>query len=161
MNLHICKLHPDAITPTYGSEGAADLLTLIEAYAEARHCQGHSSYNTQTAAARKAVKDALAQRFDAADMATASAQGFRDGVASITVQAADSVLEDAARWNAWSQAMIVVVNSCTEPEFLRVMSDAIGDAELPITLQQLNAWVDAARGAAKAQAAKQQEATDV
>ena len=23
MNLNICKLHPDAITPTYGSEGAA------------------------------------------------------------------------------------------------------------------------------------------
>ena len=23
MNLHICKLHPNAITPTYGSEGAA------------------------------------------------------------------------------------------------------------------------------------------
>ena len=58
---------------------------------------------------------------------------------------ADSVLEDAARWNAWSQAMIVVVNSCTEPEFLRVLSDAVGDAELPITLQQLNAWVDVAR----------------
>ena len=57
----------------------------------------------------------------------------------------DSVLEDAARWNAWSQAMIVGANSYTEPEFLRVLSDAIGDAELPITLQQLNAWVDVAR----------------
>ena len=44
-------------TPT---GGAADLLTLIEAYAEARHRQGHSSYNTQTAAALQAVKDALA-----------------------------------------------------------------------------------------------------
>ena len=39
----------------------------------------------------------LAQRFDAADMATAAAQGFRDGVASLTAQAADSVQEDAAR----------------------------------------------------------------
>ena len=29
-------------------------------------------------------------RFDEADMATASAQGFRDGVASLTVQAADT-----------------------------------------------------------------------
>lgn len=73
-------------TPTIG---AADLLTLIEAYAEARRCQGHSSYNAQTATALQAVKDALAQRFDAADMATAAAQGFRDGAASITVQAAD------------------------------------------------------------------------
>lgn len=44
-------------TPT---SGAADLLDLIEAYAEARHRQGHSSYNTQTAAALQAVKDALA-----------------------------------------------------------------------------------------------------
>ena len=42
------------------TSGAADLLDLIEAYAEARHRQGHSSYNAQTAAARKAVKDALA-----------------------------------------------------------------------------------------------------
>ena len=23
MNLHICKLHPNAITPTYGTDGAA------------------------------------------------------------------------------------------------------------------------------------------
>ena len=54
-------------TPT---SGAADLLTLIEAYAEARHRQGHSSYNTQTAAALQAVKDALA-----AGQATAAQQG--------------------------------------------------------------------------------------
>ena len=39
---------------------AADLLDLIEAYAEARHRQGHSSYNAQTAAALQAVKAALA-----------------------------------------------------------------------------------------------------
>ena len=44
-------------TPT---SGAADLLDLIEAYAEARHRQGHSSYNAQTSAALQAVKDALA-----------------------------------------------------------------------------------------------------
>ena len=69
------------MTPTPTS-GAADMLELIEAYAEARHRQGHSSYNAQTATALQAVKDALAQCFDAADMATAAAQGFRDGVAS-------------------------------------------------------------------------------
>ena len=39
----------------------------------------------------------LREGFTAADMATASAQGFRDGVASLTAQAADSVQEDAAR----------------------------------------------------------------
>lgn len=42
------------------TSGAADLLDLIEAYAEARHRQGHSSYNAQTATALQAVKDALA-----------------------------------------------------------------------------------------------------
>ena len=36
------------------------------------------------------LESQLAQRFDAEDMATASAQGFMDGVASLTVQAADS-----------------------------------------------------------------------
>ena len=41
----------------------------------------------------------LREGFTAADMATVSAQGFRDGVASVSAQAADSVLEDAARWN--------------------------------------------------------------
>lgn len=54
-------------TPT---SGAADLLDLIEAYAEARHRQGHSSYNAQTATALQAVKDALA-----AGQATAAQQG--------------------------------------------------------------------------------------
>ncbi len=43
------------------------------------------------------LESQLAQRFDAADMATAAAQGFRDGVASLTAQAAASVQEDAAR----------------------------------------------------------------
>ena len=43
------------------------------------------------------LESQLAQRFDAEDMATASAQGFRDGVASVSAQAADSVQEDAAR----------------------------------------------------------------
>ena len=44
-----------------------------------------------------ALESQLAQRFDAADMATAAAQGFRDGVASVSAQAADSVQEEAAR----------------------------------------------------------------
>ena len=42
------------------TSGAADMLELIEAYAEARHRKGHSSYNAQTSAARRAVKAALA-----------------------------------------------------------------------------------------------------
>ena len=58
------------MTTTPTTSGAADLLDLIEAYAEARHRQGHSSYNAQTAAALQAVKDALA-----AGQATAAQQG--------------------------------------------------------------------------------------
>ena len=73
-------------TPT---SGAADLLELIEAYAEARQRQGHSSYNAQTATTLQAVRDALAQRFDAADMATAAASGFMDGVASLSANAGE------------------------------------------------------------------------
>ena len=57
------------MTTTTPTSGAADLLDLIEAYAEARHRQGHSSYNAQTAAALQAVKDALA-----AGQATAAQQ---------------------------------------------------------------------------------------
>ena len=41
----------------------------------------------------------LAQRFDAEDMATASAQGFRDGVASLTAQAADRAIENCPELN--------------------------------------------------------------
>ena len=78
------------------------------------------------------------------------ADSFRIGwMACRELAQADSVLEDAARWNAWSQAMVEGSNSDTEPEFLRVLSDAIGDAEPPITLQQLNAWTDVARTAQK------------
>ena len=47
-------------TTTTATSGAADLLTLIEAYAEAFHRHGHSRYYAQTAAALQAVKDALA-----------------------------------------------------------------------------------------------------
>ena len=34
------------------------LLELIDQYAEARHIQGHSTYNIKTAAARREVEDA-------------------------------------------------------------------------------------------------------
>ena len=66
-----------ATTPT---SGAADLLELIEAYAEARHRQGRSSYNTQTAAALQAVKDALAAgQATAAPAQPAAQHGAADG----------------------------------------------------------------------------------
>ena len=44
---------------TNTASGAADLRALIEAYAEARHRHGHSSYNAQSAASLKAVKEAM------------------------------------------------------------------------------------------------------
>ena len=62
-------------TPT---SGAADLLDLIEAYAEARHRQGHSSYNAQTSAALQAVKAALA-----AGQATAAQAVVQDDLITI------------------------------------------------------------------------------
>ena len=42
------------------------------------------------------LESQLAQRFDAADVATAAAQGFRDGAASLTAQApaAQAVVQD-------------------------------------------------------------------
>lgn len=44
---------------TTHTTGAAELLALIDAYADARHQQGHSSYNIKTQAARGAVIAAL------------------------------------------------------------------------------------------------------
>ena len=58
---------------------------------------------------------------------------------------ADSVLEDAARWNAWASGMVEACNSDEqEPAFLVALDKAIGDAEPPITLELLNEWTDAA-----------------
>ena len=52
-------------TPT---SGAPDLLDLIEAYAEARHRQGHSSYNAQTAAAANESRGNRARGRDMMDL---------------------------------------------------------------------------------------------
>ena len=60
------------------ASGAADTLDLIEAYAEARHRQGHSSYNAQTATALQAVKAALA-----AGQATAAQAVVQDDLITI------------------------------------------------------------------------------
>ena len=58
---------------------------------------------------------------------------------------ADSVHEDAARWNAWASGMVEACNSDEqEPAFLVALDKAIGDAEPPITLELLNEWTDAA-----------------
>ena len=251
-------------THTTPTSGAADLLTLIEAYAEARHSHGHI-YNAKTAAARKAVKDALAAGQATAAQAGAPANmrlcyscghpadahpwvndprggkrrgdcpaapaqpaaqqvaayaalpekyylaggevptwdakqmhAFADATCALRAshgqapagatpdcltcndhgavgniltaepcpdctrwnvqpapatqqagEAADSVQEDAARWNVWAQVIVEWVNCDTEPKFLRVLSGVLDDAEPPMTLQQLNTWTDAARAAQK------------
>ena len=74
------------VTPTPTS-GAADLLDLIEAYAEARHIHGHSSYNAKTAAALQAVKDALA-----AGQATAAQGVVPAGWKLVPVDATDEMV---------------------------------------------------------------------
>ena len=56
-----------------------NLFTLDAAAAELRTQQARIT----------ALESQLAQRFDAADMATASAQGFRDGVASLSANAGE------------------------------------------------------------------------
>ena len=63
-----------------------------------------------------------------------------------TTAQADSVQEDAARWNAWASGMVEACNSDEqEPAFLVALGKAIGDTEPPITLELLNEWTDAAR----------------
>lgn len=64
------------------------------------------------------LESQLAQRFDAADVATAAAQGFRDGVASVSAgsepeDAADP-LQGAANWlaEAHGQFSPVVLSGC-------------------------------------------------
>ena len=79
------------------------------------------------------LESQLAQRFDAADMATAAAQGFRDGVASLTAQAADSVLEDAARYRflrdgEWRDTDL-------EP-FIRLQLNTLWDAKIDAARKQ-------------------------
>lgn len=75
------------------------------------------------------------------------ADSFRIGWMACRERApADSVQEDAARWNAWASGMVEACNSDEqEPAFLVALDKAIGDAEPPITLELLNEWTDAAR----------------
>ena len=69
-----------------------------------------------------------------------------DSALADLAQAADSVQEDAARWNAWASCMVEACNSDEqEPAFLVALDKAIGDAKPPITLELLNEWTDAAR----------------
>ena len=51
------------------------------------------------------LESQLAQRFDAADMATASAQGFRDGVASVSAgwQSIETAPKDGSYLLLWEQ----------------------------------------------------------
>ena len=63
------------------------------------------------------LESQLAQRFDAADMATAAAQGFRDGATAPAQPVAepaiaDSVLEDAARWREHVGKLDALVAYC-------------------------------------------------
>ena len=50
------------------------------------------------------LESQLAQRFDAADMATASAQGFRDGVASLSANAGEPVYQARYQKGFWQDS---------------------------------------------------------
>ena len=84
-----------------------EVMRLADAYAEASFDQGlhkrtlddapedarsllAAAVRTQHARITE-LESQLAQRFDAADMATAAAQGFRDGVASVAASAGEPV----------------------------------------------------------------------
>ena len=79
----------------------------------------------------------LREGFTAADMATVSAQGFRDGVASVSAQAADSVLEDAALWH-WLAEYLVGTRTDLDDEIVACE-----------TVNDLRKLVDAALAARK------------
>ena len=51
-----------------------------------------------------ALESQLAQRFDAADMATAAAQGFRDGVASLSANAGEPVYQARYQKGFWQDS---------------------------------------------------------
>ena len=64
---------------------ADELCEAIAEYPEPTALEAQAAAELRTQHARiTELESQLAQRFDAADMATASAQGFRDGVASVS-----------------------------------------------------------------------------
>ena len=71
-----------------------NLFTLDAAAAELRTQQARIT----------ALESQLAQRFDAADMATASAQGFRDGVASLSANAREPVYQARYQKGFWQDS---------------------------------------------------------
>ena len=88
---------------SYARECVAELLrqhaeneTLRAGYAAARLEIGSLKAQLHAAKQITELESQLAQRFDAADMATAAAQGFRDGVASVSTGSA-SMASYAAR----------------------------------------------------------------
>ena len=73
------------------------------------------------------LESQLAQRFDAADMATAAAQGFRDGVASVSTGSA-SMASYAARLLV-AAALVTQAKSDEALRFAEVLSAAPGPAD--------------------------------
>ena len=69
----------------------------------------------------------LAQRFDAADMATAAAQGFRDGVASVSTGSA-SMASYAARLLA-AAALVTQAKADEALRFAEGLTAALGPAD--------------------------------
>lgn len=73
------------------------------------------------------LESQLAQRFDAADMATAAAQGFRDGVVSVSTGSA-SMASYAARLLA-AAALITQAKADEALRFAEVLTAAHGPAD--------------------------------
>ena len=73
------------------------------------------------------LESQLAQRFDAADMATAAAQGFRDGVASVSTGSA-SMASYAARLLV-AAALVTQAKSDEALRFAEGLTAALGPAD--------------------------------
>ncbi len=76
MNLHICKLHPDAITPTYGTSGAAcfDLYAILDNDVQADAILPGCSFVVRTGLAFEVPPGYVLQIY------SRSGHGFKHGV---------------------------------------------------------------------------------
>lgn len=111
------------MTDKTDSKDLQDFASLVDAYAEAYHVCGDHTYSEKTAAAREALLRAINSKgFDAADMATASANGFRDGVASDSVNSDGSITP-----GTWAHLKLMMEESAWGGEIQ--LSDALANVD--------------------------------
>ena len=131
---HAAELHRlHAYCQELESQVILDCMTHVQKPAEIEHVAGDVSKNgaglnmsTQHARITE-LESQLAQRFDVADMATAAAQGFRDGVASVSTGSA-SMASYAARLLA-AAALVTQAKADEALRFAEGLTAALGPAD--------------------------------